>query len=1017
MIHEYYSKGEYGKVIELYKNVQPGEVMDWNIVNKVAESYRRLGKIKEAIPWMEQFVELKPERRFLERLNEMYLQTGAEKEKWRRLLDLSTGKSRECTAVAHYFCEKAEGADEARLEELAQKMLDEVISYHDAVYFEAAEQLDRTYYLKQIIARSENEANKRKAEAMLNSSDNTVKKAAAAAPSLQRVKREIPQIVEELFADMVGVDVIKEEIGALYQHLQVNHNEIDRIAVPFNFVISGQAGSGKTKLANIITELLYKVGISARREPLEISAISLLESMEEILEDAPPVIIINNSEYLWSSAVQPQKDGAEKNQIWLLLEQLLEEACLGHERFFLFLGEMTAMDSLISNNSKIKNYVTYLKIPVYSGRQLHQIGLQMIEKDGYDISDDGKEQFYQELRRKSVLGDFANGHTIQQVIIEAKKNLAYRAVKEGGARCYEDRDFVMQDKQEESLEELREELNSFIGLSTVKDEVNEKIALFEEREKNRKEGNEDEEAVSLNTLLLGPPGTGKTTVARLLGKIYGQIGILPRGDIFVEVTRDGLVAGYTGQTALKVDEAVKKAMGGVLFIDEAYNLIMGDNDEFGKEAFTSLLTKAENYRDRLMIIMAGYEEPMRQLLAANEGMKRRFPHQLHFEDYDEEELMEIFCFMLEKRRYYLHTDAENAVKRLIKSKMGRSDFGNAGEIRNMLEGMIQKLAVRVLNQKIEQSVDRRTIRKIDVEEYIGRETENEKTLDDYLDELNHLTGMEGIKKHIMDEIKSSKVAQERAKRAGVAYSPGNLHMLLVGNAGTGKTTIARLIGKIYGKAGLVKNEDVFVEIRRETLVAGYMGQTGTKVIKEVERAKGGILFIDEAYNLVNDDQDTFGKEALNTLLAPIENNRDDLMVIMAGYEKEMDELLNRNQGLRSRLNTKMILEDYTIEEMVHIFYKRAELEGYQIEEGLEDCVASYLAREKEKVDAQAVHYSRQKKMKSEFGNARGVRNCFEAVIRRMNARLAECGEVLLSDSKLRQLSDEDISTIRRQDIE
>ena len=1004
MLNEYYREGNYEKVIELYIDVNPSEITEENIVMKVAESYRRLGRTAGAIVWLERLLELRPERRPLERLCEAYRKVGATNEQWKRLLDLAIGKSKECEAIARYFYEKQSGADAEILAELAQKMIDEALTYDDVIYFEAAEYLNRRHYLKQILVRSDDEANKRKAEEMLKAGNDTKKQAIVSMQTVKRIEREVPEMVEKLFADMVGVDDIKEEIGALYQHLKVNKNQIDRIAVPFNFVISGQVGSGKTKLAYIIAELLHEAGISKRREPLEISAISLMESMEEVLEGAPPVIIINNAEYLWSAAVQPEKGGEEKNQIWLLLEQLLEDACLGQEHFYLFLGEMAAMDSLISNNSKIKNYVTYLKIPVYSSTQLHQIGLQMIEKDEYEISEDGKEQFYQELRKKSVLGDFANGHTIQQVIIEAKKNLAYRVAKEGGTRCYEDRDFVMQDKQEESLDELREKLNSLIGLSTVKDEVNEKIALFEAREKNRKDGNEDEEAVSLNTLLLGPPGTGKTTVARLLGKIYGQIGILPRGDIFVEVTRDGLVAGYSGQTAIKVDEVVKKAMGGVLFIDEAYNLVTGDNDEFGKEAFNTLLTRAENYRDRLMIIMAGYEEQMRQLLAVNEGMERRFPHKLHFENYNEDELMEIFDSMLKKRHYSLHHDAVNAVKRLIKSKMSRSNFGNAGEIRNMLEGMIQKLAVRALNQKIEQSEDRRTIRRIDVEEYIGHETENEKTLDDYLDELNNLTGMEAVKKHIMDEIKSSKIAQERARRHGVSYSPGSLHMLLLGNAGTGKTTVARLIGKIYGKAGLIKNEDVFVEIRRESLVAGYMGQTGAKVIKEVERAKGGIMFIDEAYNLVNGEHDEFGKDALNTLLAPIENNRDDLMVIMAGYEKEMEDLLKHNQGLRSRLNTELTLEDYSLEEMVRIFYKKAELEGYKLDEGLEDCVAAYIEREQEAAYP-------------DFGNARGVRNCFETVVKRMNARLAANDEGFLSETQLQQLSDEEISTIRREDIE
>jgi len=990
-IHEYFKLGQYEEIAHMADGLNEKQIEDTDIIRKVAESYRRLGKAKESIPWMERLVVLKPESRYLDKIKDLYLIAQVSEEKWQWLLNISKDKNKEVYAIANYYYEKANDTEEKDIKKLLSSVL-EVVSYEDEIYFEAARLLDNNYYLNQIISRTHNEVNRKKAESLLgeNGLQNENQK-----QTITKIKRQIPKAIEDFFENIVGMENIKEELGALYNHLKMHEKDTDNIPVPYNFIIAGQKGSGKTTLAYIITDILKELELTKYKDPLEISALSLLEG-GEILENASSVVIINNTECLVSDK--------ENNQNWLVFEQLLEEACKKKDRFYLFLGETENMESLINNNPKTKNFATYLKIPVYTGKELHRIGLNMIEKDGYENSPDGKERFYQELRKKSALGDFANGHTVQNVIIEAKKNMAYRKVKEENKYCFEEEDFILQDTREETLEELLAKLKEMTGLASVKKEVEEKIALYMQNEANRKSGIEEEESVTLNTLLLGPPGTGKTTVARLLGKIYAKIGLLPRGDIFIEVTRESLVAGYSGQTALKVDDLVKKAMGGVLFIDEAYNLVNGDHDEFGKEAFNTLLTKAENYRDRLMVIMAGYEEPMHQLISVNEGMARRFPHELHFEKYTEEELFQIMKFMLKKRHYFLHMDAETAVKRLIKGKMCNSNFGNAGEIRNMLEGMIQKLSLRVLQQNIEGSVDRRTIRKVDVDEYVGRSAENEKTLEDYLDELNALTGLENVKKHIMDEIKSAKIAQERARRAGVKYSPGTLHMLLTGNAGTGKTTVARLIGKIYGKAGLIKNPDVFVEIRRESLVAGYMGQTGTKVMREVEKASGGVMFIDEAYNLVNGDHDEFGKDALNTLIAPIENNRDDLMVIMAGYEEEMEDLLNHNQGLRSRLNTKLVLDDYTIEQMVEIFYRKAESEGYRLEEDLQDCVAAYIRKE-------------MKKAYPDFGNARGVRNCYETVVRRMNSRLASYEDTLPSDSHLQQISDEDISIIRREDIE
>lgn len=1011
-VKELYVNKQYMEIVEIAQKYAPCDVEDMDILTRVADSYYKLGSMQMSAIWQERLIEINLRRRHLEKLSDIYQQMDTSREQWENLVRLAEENGIEnVRTMAAYQAAKCANAMEEELYKLALAAAKR--EYSDSLFFELAalcEKVDKPeetrFYLEKIKNNSDDADSVAEAERLLgnNGEEKAPKAERGLGKMLSRMvkgKRErvVPDTIEPYFANVKGMQVIKEELGALYHCLHQKNG--DSILVPYNFIISGQPGSGKTMLARIIAKILYDNKLAQDSEPIEINAISLLEDISLLEENS--IVIVNNAECLWAT----NQDGgrSDSNKIWLALESILEAACQDRKHFYIFLGETESMESLLRNNAKLKNYTTYLKIPIYSSYELHQIGLQMLQGDGHELSKDASEQFYQQIRRNSALGDFANGHSIRNLAIEAKKNMGYRVAGGGNAEAFEACDFIMQNDNEETLEQLREKLNSMIGLQKVKEEVDQKIIFYQERENSRKEGilSGDEEMVTLNTLLLGPPGTGKTTVARLLGKIYGQIGILPRGDIFVEVTRDGLVAGYAGQTALKVDELIKKAMGGVLFIDEAYNLVTGDQDEFGKEAFNTLLTRAENYRDRLMIIMAGYEEPMRQLLAANEGMKRRFPNELHFESYTEEELNQIFNSMLAGRDYVLHMDAKKSVARLIKSRMSRSDFGNAGDIRNMIDGMVQKLAVRIHNDKSNNIGLRRTICKVDVENYVGKTSEEEKTLDDYLEELDALIGLEGVKKHIREEIKASRIAQERARRAGVDYSPGSLHMLLMGNAGTGKTTVARLIGKIYGKAGLIKSEDVFVEIRRESLVAGYMGQTGLKVAQEVDKAKGGILFIDEAYNLVNGDHDEFGREALNTLIAPIENNRDDLMVIMAGYEYEMEKLLDNNQGLRSRMNTTLYLEDYSKEQMREIFYSRAGENGYVIEEGLETVVEEFLLQEKENA-------------RSDFGNARGVRNCYERVVKRMNARICAQMKDSLSDEDLEKITDKELNTILREDI-
>ena len=278
-------------------------------------------------------------------------------------------------------------------------------------------------------------------------------------------------------------------------------------------------------------------------------------------------------------------------------------------------------------------------------------------------------------------------------------------------------------KPAEPEKDPMEELESLVGLTTIKADVKELMA-FVKIQKMRKDAGLKSVPVSLHLVFTGNPGTGKTTVARIIGRLYKQIGVLTKGQL-VEVDRSGLVAGYVGQTALKTQEQIKKAMGGVLFIDEAYALAQKD-DAFGQEAIDTVLKAMEDHRDDLVVIVAGYTRPMEKFINSNPGLKSRFNKYFEFPDYTIDELEAIFYLNCKKYDYVVEEDARKQIRALIISRkmLRQENFANAREVRNMFEDIITNQARRVASMENPTHDDMMLITVMDLSDDIGDHTDS-----------------------------------------------------------------------------------------------------------------------------------------------------------------------------------------------------------------------------------------------------------------------------------------------------
>ncbi len=539
----------------------------------------------------------------------------------------------------------------------------------------------------------------------------------------------------------------------------------------------------------------------------------------------------------------------------------------------------------------------------------------------------------------------------------------------------------------QTFEEVMSKLDNLIGLNAIKKEVRDHAKYIQFLQLRKERGFEEKEEINVHSVFIGNPGTGKTTVAKMMGQLYKKMGLLTKGHVH-EVDRVDLVGEYIGQTAPKVKEAIEKARGGVLFIDEAYSLARSNDDtkDFGREVIEILVKEMSNGPGDLAVIVAGYPKEMKHFLDSNPGLKSRFKLYFEFQDYLPQELSQIADYACVEKRVRLTREAKEKIDDIILKAFRKRDrsFGNARFVYDLIEKSKIILGLRIMSDDNPRAasddelevIHLDDVRKIDLKDQpeLPMIPVDEALLNESLVELNSLIGMDKIKDQINELVKLVRFYRETNRNVLNSFS---LHTVFIGNPGTGKTTVARILTKIYKALGVLERGHM-VETDRQGLVAGFVGQTAIKTAEKIEESLGGVLFIDEAYALthkVGGSQGDFGDEAIQTLLKRMEDHRGQFFVFVAGYPDNMETFLKANPGLNSRFDKVLKFEDYSPVDLSRIAMLMLEEKSLQPDEAAKAHLDEYF---------KFLYEYRDKY----FGNARTVRNIINEAIKNQNLRLA-----------------------------
>ena len=832
----------------------------------------------------------------------------------------------------------------------------------------------------------------------------------------QDIRGYVPEerSLDDIIGDLdryIGMDEVKKAVREIaftvynsVQRAQRGLGEQEKSGI--HIVLTGNPGTGKTTIARKLGEILEAIGYLDSGHVVEVDRSKMVSPyqgetpkvVDRLCDKAMGGILFVDEAY----TLAPVSQGGERDQQGAqALEQLMKRMEDDRGKFVVIAaGYRQEMDNLFRINPGVRSRFSYfLNIDDYTPDQLFAI-MQVFAKEKKYVFTPEAEQLALKMITEiynSRDKDFANGRTMRQLFDKICSKQAERLQKGNMAMLTNEQmmsidvaDIPYEAPKSVNYTDCLSKLNGMVGLAGVKKEIS-NLAAFLNLQIRRGETNTFQ---GKHYIFTGNPGTGKTTVARIMADVFRTLGILSRGQL-VEADRSKLVAGFSGQTAIKTNQLIDSAMGGVLFIDEAYTLKSNDGDSFGAEAIDTLLKRLEDDRGKFICIVAGYTDQMHDFIDTNPGLKSRFTQTIHFDDYTPDELTEIFINLAKGKNFTVDEETKGAIHRQFKQLYLRRDknFGNAREARRIFDQAVEKQSQRLVEAINHPDFKEEDMYRITTADLPMAQSEQSRPLDEVLNELDDFIGMRSVKNMIRRLAVQSMFMKQRAAMGAGKVQQMAMNFVLTGNPGTGKTSIARKMGEVLQAMEILPTSRV-MEVSRATLVGKYMGETPKIVNNVCDKAMGGILFIDEAYTL-SSEHDQYGKEAIDTLMKRMEDDRGKFVVIAAGYKDEMETFLAVNPGLASRFTHKMHIDDYNEDELVAIFKQMAGKDNYKLSPEAEFKLMDIVSRK-------VINKS------NSFGNAREMRNMLDATIQQLSMRVSQLPPFEVTQETYQLIMPEDI---------
>lgn len=556
-----------------------------------------------------------------------------------------------------------------------------------------------------------------------------------------------------------------------------------------------------------------------------------------------------------------------------------------------------------------------------------------------------------------------------------------------------------------SIKSLFEEFDNLVGLHNLKQSLRDFISYLEFVKERKAKGIETNENISANCIFLGNPGTGKTTVARILGRFFKAIGLLKNGHV-VEVDRASLIGEYIGETAQKTEKVINQALGGILFIDEAYSLKRDKNsNDFGQEAIDIILKRMEDYKDKFFVIAAGYPELMEKFINSNPGLKSRFTHHFYFDDYNSSELAEIFKIFSEKEKYSFNEDAEKFLIEKLDSLIDNTDgsFGNARFVRNLFSETKIELSKRyhLLEDEEKDFYSLNTILISDIQSaWLNINNRNNSVvksnekIDRYVNEINNLVGLSSVKTTFNRIIASIKVDKLKSEKS-ISSVHKTYNSIFIAEPGSGTSTVARLFAKsLFASNKLSKGQLIEID---SSLFSGLSKLDAYLTMDELfKKLSGNVILVNDVTASLQCLKH-FSDSLLQYFLKKLYLMNDEVTAILSGTREEIEIIIESFPVLESQFPNKFEFEPYTNRQLLEIALSICQKKNYQLDEGAWQQLL------------ELIDEMRQGKNRN-FYNARSIKELLNRAISIQEDRILSMPNIQSSD--LMTITYDDLTTLR-----